>query len=166
MITKQDFRSCHSREGRYRLAPPEGGNLAKISLAFLLFGLLWINIKPIQVIADLQKPLWEGDASVYRNQLTALDYIYRQAAGKKFEFIVYSPAVFAYPYDYLFSWYGPKKYHYAPTKGHEKLFFVIIEPEFQRPTLLRDWLKIREKDGKIIKEQNIKGGIIVQTREH
>jgi hypothetical protein len=137
-----------------------------ISLALLLFGLFWINVKPIQAITDLQKPLWEGDASVYRNQLAVVDYIYNEASGKRFEITTYSPAVFAYPYDYLFSWYGPKKYHYARTLGHEKLFFIIIEPNPQYPTLLKDWLKTREKDGKIIKEQKVKGGIIVQTREH
>jgi hypothetical protein len=139
------------------------GNLVLITILAVLF---WINIKPVQVLADLQKPLWEGDAAVYRNQVAVVDYVYKQSSGKHFEFIAYSPAVFAYPYDYLFSWYGPKRYHYAPTKGHEKLFFVIIEPDFQHPTLLRDWLKLREKDGKIIKEQKVKGGVIVQTREH
>ncbi len=137
-----------------------------IVLTLLLLALFWINVNPIRVVSDLQKPLWEGDAAVYRNQLAVVDYIYKEAAGKKFNFIAYSPAVFAYPYDYLFSWYGPKKYHYASAKDHKKLFFVIIEPDFQHPTLLKDWLKIREKDGKIIKQQIVKGGVIVQTREH
>jgi hypothetical protein len=138
----------------------------QISLSILLIGLFWININPIRTITDLQKPIWEGDASVYRNQLAVVDYIYKQAAGKKFNLIAYSPAVFSYPYDYLFSWYGPKKYDYAPSQDHQKLFFVIIEPDFQHPTLLRDWLKLREKDGKIIKQQKVKGGVVVQIRIH
>ncbi len=137
-----------------------------VGLLFILTALIWINVKPVQILADLGKPIWEGDAAVYRNQLAVVDYVYRQASGEKFEFIAYSPAVFAYPYDYLFAWRGEKKYHYTPSGQHQKLFFVIIEPDFQRPTLLKDWLKIREKDGKIIKEEKVKGGVIVQTREH
>ncbi len=135
-------------------------------LLFILTVLIWINIKPVQIFADLGKPIWEGDAAVYRNQLAVVDYVFMQASGRKFEFIAYSPAVFAYPYDYLFAWRGEKKYHFIPSRQHQKLFFVIIEPDFQRPTLLKDWLKIREKDGKIIKEEKVKGGVIVQTREH
>lgn len=137
-----------------------------IYMVLLLAILCWINIKPVQVISDLQKPIWEGDAAVYRNQLAVVDYVYNQAKGKPFNYIAYSPAIYTYPYDYLFSWYGPKKYNYSANKEHEKIFFVIIEPEFQRPSLLKDWLKLREKDGKIIKEQKVKGGVIVQTRLH
>lgn len=139
------------------------GNFALLILLFILF---LVNVKPISIISDLQKPIWEGDASVYRNQIAVVDYVYKQAAGKPFNYIAYSPAVFSYPYDYLFSWYGPKKYKYTPAKEHQKLFFVIIEPEHERPVLLKDWLKLREKDGKIIKEQKVKGGVVVQTRMH
>lgn len=138
----------------------------QFSISLLLIGLFWVNVNPVQTITDLQKPIWEGDAAVYRNQIAVVDYIYKQAAGEKFNLIAYSPAVFSYPYDYLFSWYGPKKYNYAPSEKHQKLFFVIIEPDSQHPTILRDWLKLREKDGKIIKQQTVKGGVIVQTRIH
>ncbi len=140
--------------------------LGKFSLLFILALLFWINTKPLQVVADLQKPIWEGNAAVYRNQVAVVEYVYKEASGKKFNYIAYSPAVFAYPYDYLFGWYGKKKFNYVSAKEHEKLFFVIIEPDFDRPSLLKDWLKIREKDGKIVREQKVKGGVVVQTREH
>lgn len=140
--------------------------LGSAGLLFILTVLIWINVKPAQILADLGKPIWEGDAAVYRNQVAVVDYVYKQASGRNFEFTAYSPAVFAYPYDYLFAWYGEKKYHYSPTKQHQELFFVIIEPDLQRPALLRNWLKMREKDGKIVKEEKVKGGVIVQTREH
>lgn len=138
----------------------------KIYLILILIMLFWINIKPIQVISDLQKPIWEGDSAVYRNQLAVVDYVYKQAKGKPFNYIAYSPAVFSYPYDYLFLWYGKKVFNYIPDKNHQKLFFVVIEPEFQRPQLLKEWLKLREKDGIILNEQKVKGGVVVQTREH
>jgi hypothetical protein len=95
-----------------------------------------------------------------------VDYIYKEAAGRPFNYIAYSPAVYAYPYDYLLFWQGGRKFHYTPSKQHEKLFVVIIEPDFSRPSLLKDWLKMREKDGKIIKDEIVKGGIRVQIREH
>lgn len=138
-----------------------------ITLAALCI-LVWINLKPIQLIQDLQKPLWEGDASVYRNQLAVIDYIYHSAHNQKFNYVVYTPPVHDYTYQYLFNWYGTKKYGYVPSKATDKakLFFLIIEPDTSHPFYITDWLNVRKNDGKIQSEKVIKGGITVQTRYH
>jgi len=143
-------------------------NYAKFTVFLILIAISWGNVIKLhsQVSADLKRPIWEGNAAVYRNQLAVVDYIYNEAKGKEYNYIAYSPAIFSYPYDYLLTWYGLKKYNYAPSVEHRKLFFVIIEPDFDHPFLLKQWLKLREKDGKIIKEQKVKGGVIVQTRIH
>lgn len=124
-----------------------------------------INFNPVSVINTLTKPLWVGDASVYRNQLAVIDYVYKQSDGKDFKYVVYTPAVYDYPYQYLFQWYGPNKYHYSPSKDAHLAYF-ILEPDTQYAFRLTDWLKVREKDGKIIKTEKFKSGIIVQTRVH
>jgi hypothetical protein len=125
----------------------------------------WLNVQPAQIITSIQKP-FIGDASVYRNQLAIIDYVYQQAGGKPFNYVVYTPPIFDYPYQYLFAWYGKNIYHYVPSTDHQQLFFLIIEPDKDHPTLLRDWLKVREKDGKIIKQVKMPSGVTVQEREH
>lgn len=133
-----------------------GNIIIALSILFVL--------NPLHQIRSLKAPQWEGDASVYRNQVAVVDYIYKQADGKPFKYILYTPPVHDFTFKYLFSWYGKKQYGYTPTEKAE-LFFVILEPDEQYPFRLTDWLKIREKDGKIIKDIPIKGGIRVQTRK-
>lgn len=128
--------------------------------------LTYINLQPLQVLADLNTPLWEGNAAVYRNQVAVIDYIYKDAHGKTFNYITYTPAVIDYPYQYLFVWYGNKTYGYVPANKKAELFYVIIEPDPDHPDRIEDWLNVRKGDGKIIGEKVVKGGIIVQKRVH
>lgn len=131
---------------------------------FILFFLYWINLNPMQVLDNIKKPLWEGNAAVYRNQVAIIDYVYNEAKGKDFKYIVYTPAVHDYTYRYLFSWYGKKKYGYIPSQKNPGLFYVILEPDYDLPFRLKDWLKDRKDDGIIQKEKIVKGEIVVQTR--
>lgn len=144
----------------YLLRKKLSQNLIPIAIFCIIFIL---NLNPGTLINSFNKPLWEGDASVYRNQLAVIDYVYSQAKGREFKYVTYTPPVYDYTYQYLFNWYGKKRYHYQP-KIQAKLAFFILEPDLQHPSRLNNWLKQREKDGKIIKEEKIKGGIIVQTR--
>lgn len=121
-------------------------------------------LNPYQLYKDAGSPLWEGDAAVYRNQIAVIDYIYKDANGRQFNEIVYTPAVYDFPYQYLFSWYGRVKYNYTPETKTEKLFYVVVEPDPGYEGRITDWLKIREGDGKVVKEKTVKGGISVQTR--
>lgn len=125
--------------------------------------IILINFNPIAFVKNINKPLWEGDASVYRNQLAVIDYVYKQADGKDFKYVVYTPPVHDYTYEYLFKWYGSNKNHYLPSAKSNTAFF-ILEPDLQYPSRLKNWLKQREGDGKIIKSEKITGGIIIQTR--
>jgi hypothetical membrane protein len=145
----------------YLLANNVSGKLAFVIVALVFL----VNLNPYVLIQNLNKSAWEGDASVYRNQLAVIDYVYKQAAGKQFKYVVYTPPVYDYTYQYLFNWYGLKKYHYLP-QTQANLAYFILEPDNQYPWRLTDWLTQREADGRIIRSQEIKGGIIVQTRIH
>ncbi len=136
--------------------------LAPVVMALIIF---FINLNPLTAIGDLGKPIWEGNAAVYRNQLAAVDYVYKNANGKKFKYVVYTPAIHDYSYRYLFTWYGPRKYHYPSSKDGDLSYF-ILEPDFEHPFRLSNWLEDRKGDGKIIKSEEVKGGILVQTRIH
>lgn len=107
---------------------------------------------------------WEGDAAVYRNQVAVMDYVYKQAAGEKFKYIAYTPTVYDYTYRYLFSWYGKKTYGYVPEPEKSDTLFVIMEPDFEHPERLTDWIDLRKNDGHIQTDQVVKGGIRVQKR--
>jgi len=133
-----------------------------VSCLIVLF-LFLLNLNPIGLINNLSKPLWVGDASVYRNQLKVIDFVYEEAKGKEFRYVVYKPPVHDYTYRYLFKWYGLSKYHYSPNDSSHLAFF-ILEPDTQYPFRLTDWLKLREKDGRIIKIEKFASGIVVQTR--
>lgn len=119
---------------------------------------------PFAILESFGKPLWEGNAAVYRNQVAVIDYVYSEAKGKPFKYIVYTPAVHDYPYRYLFTWYGKDRYGYIPEETKAPQFFVIIEPDPGYEWRQKAWIKSRENDGKVIKQEVVKGGIIVQTR--
>lgn len=138
----------------------------KITAVFSTAILFWINLQPMTLLAGINKPLWEGDAAVYRNQLAVVDFVYHKAHGEHFNYIVYTPPVYDYTYQYLFAWYGEKTYGYTPSKEKKSLFFVILEPDYQYPSRLQQWLDIRKNDGKILLQQVVKGGISVQERIH
>ena len=132
-----------------------------ITIIFLFI----LNFDPIKQIKSIINPVFEGNASVYRNQLAVADYVYSQANGKDFKYVVYTPPVYDYTYRYLFTWYGPGKYKYSPSEKAKTAFF-IIEPDPGYEDRPKWWLKDREKDGTIIKSATVSGGIVVQTRVH
>ncbi|HEV2339148.1 MAG TPA: hypothetical protein VGT05_00080 [Patescibacteria group bacterium] len=135
----------------------------KIYITALIAIIACVAISPIQLAASFSRPLWIGDASVYRNQLQVVTYIYKEAHGRQFKINVYTPPVFDYSYQYLFHWYGQKTYHYQPLQQTHLAFF-ILEPDLQYPFRLQNWLTVRKHDGLIIKTKQFPSGIIVQTR--
>ncbi len=54
------------------------------------------------------------DPSLYKNEIAAIDYVYKYANGQNFKVYTYLPSVYDYPYQYLFWWYGRKMYGYVP----------------------------------------------------
>jgi hypothetical protein len=122
------------------------------------------NLNPVRIYSELRTPIFAGDASVYRNQLAVIDYIYEEASGESFKYVVYTPPLHDYTYQYLFKWYGAKKYNYSPEFNYDKLSFFILEPDIEHPFRLTNWIAERKSDGVITKEMEVKGGIVVQTR--
>jgi len=129
----------------------------------ILITLFVINFISFSFVKNFQKPLWEGDASVYRNQLAVVDYIYNDVKKEDFKYELYTPPVFDNTYQYLFKWYGEKKYGYVPAKK-AGIMYLIIEPDVGYPDRPRWWLEAREKDGEIVDVKTLKGGVVVQKR--
>lgn len=132
----------------------------KFFAVIILLSVIVYNLSTIPITPNFT---WDGGPSLYRNQLSVIDYVYSEAEGKKFKYVLYTPPVHDNTYKYLFRWYGEKKYGYKPSEIADKAFF-ILEPDPGYEGRLTDWLEIRQVDGKIIKEKEIIGGVIVQTR--
>ncbi|MDO8619244.1 MAG: hypothetical protein Q7R49_04860 [Candidatus Daviesbacteria bacterium] len=77
-------------------------------LAIISYSLIGVNL----YLERLKRP--SNDPSMFINELNAVDFVYKQAAGKNFKVYTYLPSVIDYPYQYLFWWRGLNKYGYLP----------------------------------------------------
>lgn len=87
------------------------GKLLTLTLSFFLILFSIFNIINF-FVNDFGKP--SSDPSLYKNEIAAIDYVYKYASGKNFRVYTYLPSVYDYPYQYLFWWYGKKTYGYIP----------------------------------------------------
>jgi hypothetical protein len=75
----------------------------KIILA-VIFLILMINLSvPKRISGFLSKPTL-NDPAQYAVHKTVVDYIYQDAKGQSFKYVLYTPPVHDYTYSYLFSW--------------------------------------------------------------
>ena len=107
-----------------------------------------------------------GGRHKIKGKLEALDYIYKDARGEQFGVLVFTPPVYTYDYDYLFWWYGTKKYSYVPYNEKRGTFYLLIDPDNQKPWSYKGWQETVIKTGKVIKTTTLpKSGFIVEKRK-
>lgn len=138
--------------------------LSRPTMLVILIVYLVLLSGPNVLAASYKEPNFIGNAAVYRNQLSAIDYVYQQAGGHNFNYIAYTPPQIEYTWRYLFWWYGRKKYGFEPVQKRQERFYVIIEPDPGYERRITMWLEVRKNDGKIVKEETLPSGIMVQTR--
>ena len=95
------------------------GKLSKQLKFGFLIGIIFGSVIFFQTTATLFKGISEigkqsNDPSNFANELRAVEYAYAQANGENFKAYAYLPSVIDYPYQYIFWWYGLKKYGYTP----------------------------------------------------
>lgn len=95
----------------------------------------------------------------------AVDYIYKDAHGKRFGIYEFSPAVLTDRYDYVLWWYGKKKYGYVPYTEKKGLVYLLIEVDKKKPWSYKGWLETVIKDGVVLNTHELKSGFIVQKRQ-
>lgn len=157
----------------------------------LVYGvfLLMVFLHILMVVRFWQPPL---QAQEYRIQQQAVDWVYEQSGSQPFKAYTYTPLVYDYPYQYLFSWYGYKKYGYIPldyayapnqpeyvlqkvrfdegkdTRDglREPMVFAIVEPEEQVSYTKEAWFSRIEVDTlTLIKSERFENGIEVRMYE-
>lgn len=137
---------------------------SKLRLTVIILIYLFILSGPLSVYESLKNPLFTGDAAVFRNQISAIDYVYKEAKGKDFNVTPYTPPQIEYTWRYLFSWYGKNKYGYTPKTQRSERLYMVIEPDPGYEGRITNWLKVREEDGRTIKEITLPSGIKIQSR--
>lgn len=94
--------------------------LGQISSGFkILIGasavvVLIFSIYKLELPKNILEKKISNDPSVFSNEIAAVEYVYQKASGKNFKVYTYLPSVIDYPYQYLFWWWGLKKYGYLP----------------------------------------------------
>lgn len=106
-----------------------------------------------------------GGTAKIKGKIDALDYIYKDAKGEKFGLFVFAPPIYTYPFDYLLSWYGMKKYNYVPHHEKKGLFYLLIEKDGERPWADKGWMETVIKTGKVLETKTLKpSNFIIQKR--
>lgn len=139
----------------------------------ILFTILLISLSTMTIFAvvkNYQMVVYDikdyGGTAKLQGKIDAIDYIYKDAKGKKFGLLVFSPPVYTYPYTYLIEWYGREKYEYVPHDKKEGLFYLLIETDPQKPWSYNGWLETVVKTGKVLDTVTLPSGFIVQKREN
>lgn len=101
----------------------------------------------------------------YTDQLAVIDWVYKEAAGRPFEFQAYTiPYFWQDAWIYLFDWYGRDKHGYTPTAVDRKLLYVIVQKDGLDPAYQKNWYeKTVSTWGKKTKESSI-GEYMVEER--
>jgi hypothetical protein len=73
---------------------------------------------------NFQKP--SDNPSNLMNEIKAVDWVYQEAAGQGFRVYSYLPAIYDYPFQHAFWWYGTQKYGYQP----EDIAYLPGQPEY------------------------------------
>lgn len=110
-------------------------------------------------------PVYDDQGTgIFKNEMRVINYIYKDADGKPFSEFVYTPPVYDYAYQYLFWWAGTRIYHYVPRKNKTGVFYLIIEPDTQRPAAPNGWKETVIKTGKVQWDKVFPGNITLEKR--
>lgn len=105
-----------------------------------------------------------GGTQKIKGKIEAIDYVYKNAKGKKFGLLVFTPPVYAYAYDYLIWWHGSKNYNYIPYKEKKGTFYLLMEPDSSKPWSYDGWLETVIKTGTIVETKELPSGFVIQKR--
>lgn len=113
---------------------------------------------------------WKNDYPNYggvhkiRGKLDALDYIYKDAKNEPFGLFVFSPPVYTYPYDFLIWWYGKKEYGYVPPQEKKALFYLLAEPDPEKPWTYKGFLETAVTGGTTVSRVTLPSEFVVEKR--
>lgn len=132
-------------------------------LLILLLAVITLFYTGEKLIRLYKNPDYGGIAKI-QGKSDAIDYIYNDAQGENFNLLVFSPPIYTDSYDYLIWWKAKKNNLSIPGNKKEGVFYLLIEPDSNKPWSYKGWLETVIKTGKIIEEKTLPSGLIVQKR--
>lgn len=106
----------------------------------------------------------DGGAEKIKGKLNAIDYVYKDAEGKPFGLLVFTPAVNTDAYEYLIFWHGKRQYGYVPYKDKKGTFYLLMETDSAKPWSNKGWRETVIKTGNILETVTLSTGLIIQKR--
>ncbi|TSC88974.1 MAG: Uncharacterized protein G01um10145_683 [Microgenomates group bacterium Gr01-1014_5] len=104
---------------------------------------------------------------MFRNQLQAVDWVYRMSSGREFNVDVYVPPVIPHAYDYLFLWQGDMRCGQSlcnqKLDSQVPLLYTLYEVDPPHPERLEAWLA-RQKGIGIVEKTAQFSGITAEER--
>lgn len=104
---------------------------------------------------------------ILEDQIKAIDWVFKDAGGEKFNVDVYVPPVIPYAYDYLFLWQANKRCGKdicgLIKNGRVGNLYTLYEIDPPHPERLEAWLE-RQKGIGVVEKEAVFGGITVQKR--
>ena len=125
--------------------------LGFLVIVLILFGnILAIKNRLPKSVANF---LYHAQHMYMYDEIKLLDYIYQDANGNVFSYDYYSiPYWKNEAWEYLFAWYGDKKYGYLPSKDRTQVFYVLIEPDESQPDYQKNWYDGMNKTSELLSE--------------
>ncbi|KKR34455.1 MAG: hypothetical protein UT63_C0001G0022 [Candidatus Gottesmanbacteria bacterium GW2011_GWC2_39_8] len=185
-----------------------------ISIIFLAFAFssLWENKKwripiimffilsfichkqPLQLIQSQSNNFNDrkNQGSLYRNQTDIVSWVYQKARGEGFRVYTYDPAIYDYPFQYLFLREGLTKYGYLPEefsylpkkpeyvdmkdkqmqryrekiKTAGKIIFLIIQPETEKERIIFWQSHFPSKEYKLLEKKQFPDNTTVEKLQN
>ncbi len=128
-------------------------------LFVIYFFYLFLAANVPLVIARLSDRCNTLESICFVNQKQAIDWIYNDAKGEKFNVDVYVPPVIPYAYDYLLKW----KSNPNLVNDRVPLLYTLYEIDPPHPERLDAWLARQKGIGKVLETYHT-GGITVERR--
>lgn len=95
--------------------------------------------------------------------IQAVDWVFEDSVGHKFNTDIYVPPIISHSYDYLFLWRGNKIHHRLPEASLQPRLYTIIEPDGEHPQLRGLWV-LRQNGFSAIDLEKTFGPLIAQRR--
>jgi hypothetical protein len=127
--------------------------LKMLSLA-ILAGLILISVTRMNEIFRNEFQLAFGVDRIA--QASSVEYIFQDARKQQFNYVSLDKNQQRYDFDYLFWWYGAKKYGYQPSSSKQKIIYYILDKNDANRELLP-----KKLTGKIINTKDFQNGYSV-----
>ncbi len=136
----------------------------KLGKIFVLYFLYWFLTNNYEILQYKLTDGLDGPNSIaLKNQKQALDWVYANSKGEKFNTDVYVPPVISYAYDYLFLWQDSTRHQVVDGSQRISLLYTLYEQDPPYPERLEAWLARQKGIGKVEESARF-GGITVERR--